>query len=213
MKFELDGKYYPIEIERKLGQRNTYIRVKSDLVIHVTTSKLTSNKFIINLIQENYSKIIKMLEIQLKKQENNNGFYYLGKKYKINYIDENKLYLDNGNVYMNKGYDIDKFYKRVAKDLFLERLEYHYNHFSRNIPHPKLRIRKMKSRWGVCNIKTYNITLNLELIKRELKYLDYVIIHELTHLVYGDHSSAFWSVVEENLPNYKEIRKDMKEFL
>ena len=71
----------------------------------------------------------------------------------------------------------------------------------------------MTTRWGVCNIKSHNVTLNLELIKRDIKYLDYVIIHELTHLVYADHSKSFWSVVEENMPDYKKYRKEMKEFL
>ena len=73
-------------------------------------------------------------------------------------------YLDDGSM------PIDKFYKDKAKVLFLERLNYYYNNFSRSIPYPKLRIRKMKSRWGVCNTKTHVITLNLELMKRDIKY-------------------------------------------
>ena len=70
----------------------------------------------------------------------------------------------------------------------------------------------MSSRWGVCNVKSKNITLNSELIKRDIKYLDYVIVHELSHLIYANHSRSFWNLVEENCPNYKEIRKEMKEF-
>ena len=213
MNFEHEGKKYPIVIERKFNQRNTYIRVKNDLCIHVTTGKLTSNRFITNLIRENYDKVVKMINIQLKKKENNEGFYYLGKKYKIEYIDEDKLYLDGDIAYIGKEYDIYKFYKKNASKLFLERLEYHYENYTNKIPHPKLKIRKMTTRWGVCNIKSHIITLNLELIKRDIKYLDYVIIHELAHLVHGDHSRAFWSVVEENMPDYKKYKDDMKEFL
>lgn len=212
MKFELDGTYYPIVVDRKIGQKNTYIRVKKDLIIYVTTGKLTSNRFILKLIEENYSKIEKMILTQNKKKENNDGFYYLGKKYKVQYIEDNKLYIDGDSVFIGKNYDIYQFYKKQAASLFLERLEEHYKNYSRKIPHPKLRIRKMTSRWGVCNIKTHIITLNLELIKRDIKYLDYVIIHELTHLVHGDHSKEFWSVVEENMPEYKKYRKEMKEF-
>ncbi len=212
MNFLLDGENYPVIIERTLGQKNTYIRVKKDLKIHVSTGKLTSNRSIVKLIEANYSKIENMIIIQKKKKENNDGFYFLGKKYDIKYIEEDKLYLDGDSVYMGKDYDIYKFYKKEANKLFLERLELNYNNYTRNIPHPKLRIRKMTSRWGVCNIKTHIITLNLELIKRDIGYLDYVIIHELTHLVHGDHSREFWSVVEENMPNFKKYRKEMKEF-
>ena len=70
----------------------------------------------------------------------------------------------------------------------------------------------MTSRWGVCNIKTKVITLNLELIKRDTKYLDYVIVHELSHLIHGDHSDRFWALVEDNMSDYKKYRKEMKEF-
>ena len=70
----------------------------------------------------------------------------------------------------------------------------------------------MKTRWGVCNIISHTITLNLELMKRDISYLDYVIIHEMSHLIYGDHSSRFWALVEANMPNYKKYRDEMKEF-
>ena len=94
----------------------------------------------------------------------------------------------------------------------LERLNYNYERFSRKIPYPNLRIRKMKTRWGVCNIISHNITLNLELMKRDISYLDYVIIHEMSHLIYGDHSARFWALVGENMPDYKKYRDEMKEF-
>lgn len=213
MKFELDGVYYPIVITRKFGQKRTYIRVNKELEISVTTGKLTTNSYILNLIKDNYSKIVKMIITQQNKIKNNDGFFYLGKKYNIVDCDTNKIKIDNDNVYISSSSDIDKFYKDEAAKIFKERLEYHYDHYTRNIPRPTLRIRKMKTRWGVCNIKTHVITLNLELIKRDTKYLDYVIIHELTHLVHGDHSRAFWDVVEENMKDYKKYKDEMKEFL
>ena len=87
-----------------------------------------------------------------------------------------------------------------------------YDKFTKKIPYPSLKIRKMTSRWGVCNIRTHEITLNLELIKRDVSYLDYVIIHEMSHLIHGDHSAAFWKLVGDNMPNYKKYREEMKEF-
>ena len=108
--------------------------------------------------------------------------------------------------------DIDKWYKKQAKTLFLEHLDIIYNNFSRSIPYPDLKIRKMTTRWGVCNTKLKTVTLNLELIKRDTKYLDYVIAHELSHLIYPNHSRDFWDLVGENCPNYKIIRREMKNF-
>ena len=51
MEFELDGITYDVIVERKAFQKNTYIRVKKDMCIHVTTGKLTSNRFIMNMIK------------------------------------------------------------------------------------------------------------------------------------------------------------------
>ena len=212
MQVAYNNKMYDIVIEKKRSTRNTYIRVKKDLAIHVTTNFFSSTRSIEKLIAENYSRICDMIDIQEKKAENNRGFFYLGKQYTIVYGDSKKVEFIGNNVYVPHGFDIDAWYKKQAKELFSTRFEENYVRFSRTIPHPKLRIRKMTSRWGVCNTRSHVITLNLELIKRELCYLDYVIIHEMTHLVYGDHSTRFWKVVEDNMPDYKKYRDEMKEF-
>ena len=212
MKLDIDGNLYEIVIERKVGNRNTFIRVKKDMKVHVTTNTFTTNKMIEKLINDNYDKIVKMFEVQEKKKENNDGFFYLGKKYDIVYASYCDISFGEEKVFINKNLDIDKWYKNQAKKLFLERLDYQYSKFSRRIPYPTLRIRKMTSRWGVCNIRTKVLTLNLELIKRDIKYLDYVIVHELSHLIHGDHSSDFWKLVGENMPDYKKYREEMKDF-
>lgn len=212
MQLTYNNKDYEIVIEKKKSNKNTYVRVKKDLKIHVTCNYFTPLKSIEKLISDNYERICDMIDFQEIKARNNNGFFYLGKQYRIIYCDKSGIEFIGDNVYISSDFDIDKWYKSKAKDLFLERLDYNYERFSRNIPYPKLRIRKMTSRWGVCNIRTHIITLNLELIKRDVCYLDYVIIHEMSHLIYGDHSNRFWKLVGENMPDYKKNRDEMKEF-
>lgn len=212
MKLKINDTIYPIEIERKRTNKNTYIRVKKDMTIQVTTNFFTSDKQISKLITDNTSKIEKMISTQVTKNENNDGFFYLGKKYDIVYVEYCDISFGDRKVFINKKLDIDKWYKKKATTIFKERLDYMYHRFSKKIPYPALRIRKMTTRWGVCNVKTKTVTLNLELMKRDIKYLDYVIVHELSHLIYANHSSNFWSLVEENMPDYKKYRKEMKEF-
>ncbi|NLA33980.1 MAG: M48 family metallopeptidase [Tenericutes bacterium] len=113
---------------------------------------------------------------------------------------------------MPKNINIDKLYLKSAKKVFKEHLDKCYQEFNRKIPYPNLIIRKMKTRWGVCNYKLNKNTLNLELIKKDTKYLDYVIIHELAHFIYHNHNYKFWQLVEENYPNYKKIRKELNEY-
>lgn len=212
MQLSYNNKDYEVLIEKKSSNKNTYIRVKKDLKIHVTTTLFTSTRSISKLIEENYERICRMIDFQEIKVKNNSGFFYLGKQYVLIRTDNPGITFSGDKVYVNHEFDIDKWYKKQAKGLFLERLNYNYERYTRKIPYPKLRIRKMTSRWGVCNIRTHIITLNLELMKRDVSYLDYVIIHELTHLIHGDHSTRFWKVVEENMPDYKKYREEMKEF-
>lgn len=212
MKLRIDNYDYEVIIEKKKTNKNTYIRVKKDLKIYITTNIFATTKYIKELLEKNYSSIVKMVEKEKVKVANNSNFNYLGRSYDVIYTEYCDISFGNGKVFLNKDFDIDKWYKNQAKVLFLEHLDKMYQKFSKKIPYPELKIRKMTTRWGVCNTKTKTITLNLELMKREEKYLDYVIIHELSHLIHANHSTSFWSLVEENCPNYKEIKKEMKEF-
>lgn len=66
-----------------------------------------------------------------------------------------------------------------------------------------VRIRSMKTRWGVCNVRTRQITLNLELVRRNPICLEYIVVHELAHLLIGNHSRDFYRLVEQHLPDWK----------
>ena len=122
-----------------------------------------------------------------------------------------KASFDGETLFVKNKSDIDKWYKKMTKEVFLDHLNEVYNRFSVNVPYPKLVIRKMTTRWGVNNVTLKKITLNSELIYKDTKYLDYVIVHELSHFKHHNHGKGFWSLVEENEPNYKRIRKELQE--
>lgn len=211
MQLKINDKLYNVEILRKRTNKNTYIRVKEDLTIYVTTNSLISDKKISKVLDEATPSIIKMIEKVEKKLDRNNYFFYLGKKYDVIYTNDKDITLGDSKVLIPKGFDVDKWYKKQAQKLFLERLDYNYSVYNKKIPYPSLTIRKMTSRWGVCNTKLKKVTLNLELMKKDIVCLDYVIMHELSHFIYRDHSRNFWNLVEENFPKYKSVRKLMKE--
>lgn len=212
MTINIDNVEYKVEIKKKITTKNTYIRVKKDLIISVTTNLFVSNNMVLKTIRNNISSIKKMIEKENKKQEYNNCFYYLGKKYDVCYQEINGIIFEDDKVYFSNEFNLNKWYMSEAKKVFVERLKCLSNTFSYSIPSSKLTIRKMKTRWGVCNTKDNRITLNLELIKKDIECIDYVIIHELSHYIERNHSKAFWDVVLENCPNYKNIRKKMKEY-
>lgn len=73
----------------------------------------------------------------------------------------------------------------------------------------KITIKQIKYAWGSCSSKK-NITLNLELIKYSQEAIRYVILHELCHIKYMNHSKDFWNLVEKYMPNYKLVKKEFK---
>lgn len=212
MQIYLDDILFNIDIVRKKQTKNTYLRIKENNTIYITTNIRTKDKDIIKIIEENKKSILRMFNKYEIKSKNENYFWFLGKKYEVILTNDTSVTFGHDKVLIGRDVDIDKWYKKQALHIFKEHFDLCYHKFSRNIIYPSLTIRKMKSRWGVCNTRLKKITLNLELIKKDTKYLDYVIMHELSHLIEANHSINFWKVVEENVPDYKNIRKQMKDF-
>ena len=212
LKIDIDNEIYNLVIERKRSTKNTYIRVHDNLDIYVTCNTFTSDQFIIDLINSKSRQVLKMINRVKTKRAKEEFFYYLGKKYDIIYLNKRGITFGEAKIFVSSDFDLDKWYKKEAERVFKIELDKMYNAFIYKIPYPSsLTIRKMKTRWGVCNVKTHKITLNLELIKKDIKCLDYVIVHELSHLLYANHSKEFWKCVENNFKDYKKIRKELKE--
>ena len=206
MRFEYKDKSYDIVVLKKRTTKNLYIKVKDDLKIYITCNTFTSDREIKRIVDNNRKSIERMLDRAIMLEEKKQDFYFLGKKYDIVYTNIDEVSLGENKIFLSKNIDLDKWLKKQALKIFSEHLENCYENFTRSIPHPSLRIRKMKTRWCVCNTKTYVITLNLELITKDINCLDYVIYHELSHLVEANHSKRFWAVVEENFKDYKKYR-------
>lgn len=209
MKYMIDNQEYNVEIIRK-NNKNTYIRVKQDLTIYVTTNYFVTKKQIENLLNENIDYLKKMIDKLLINQEKQNKFYYLGNEYQVIYMNtDTEIYQDK--IFTKNDDTLNKWLKGQINDLYKEKVEYLYQKFQEKIPYPKIKFRKMKTRWGVCNKRDLSITLNTELIKYDIECLEYVIVHELTHFIHFNHSKSFWNVVQKYYPNYKQIRKKLKE--
>ena len=209
MNFLYDGVSYRVVIVRK-NNKNTYVRFK-DNVVYVTTSYFTSKRFIQKLLLDHSVSIGKMIDKGSKRIQDDE-FYLFGVLYQIIFDDRKDVFVDtfNKKIHVCDMKRLDRYVRDLAKDIFYQHLMKWYYCFEEDIPMPTLRIRKMKSRWGVCNIKSFVITLNLELIHYDLDCLDYVVVHELSHLLVSNHSKDFWKVVSKYCPCYKDVRKKLR---
>jgi len=97
-------------------------------------------------------------------------------------------------------------YKIVALELAKSRLEY-FNTFY-NFKYNRVVIRNQKTRWGSCS-RQGNLNFNYKIALLPERMSDYIIVHELCHTKEFNHSHDFWDLVAEQIPDYKEIRKDL----
>ena len=210
MEVQLDEYTIPVSVVRK-SNKNIYFRFKEDGVLYVTCHRLVPKFEIISLIEKNKKPILRMYKQMLKTIEKNNYFYYLGKPLTVCYdASIKKVYLDDDILYTPNETKLNKWLKDECVRVFTERIEYCLKDFT-NIPKFGLRIRKMTSRWGVNNVTNRIITLNSELIKKDISLIDYVIIHELCHFYEANHSDRFWYQVSLRYPNYKQARKELRD--
>lgn len=210
MIYKYNNKEYKINIITK-NIKNIYLRVDEELNINITANKYVKQKDIVSLIENNKNKINKMLESNIEKNDNT-IVNYLGKRYDVIYTD-NFFEIDdiNNKIYVSNKKTLDNFMLKTCKKIFVERLNFCYNMMQKEkIYYPNLKIRKMKTRWGVCNASSKIVTLNYYLIEKTIEEIDYVIVHELSHFVHFNHSASFWALVSKYVPNYKQIRKKMR---
>ncbi|MCI8617274.1 MAG: M48 family metallopeptidase [Clostridia bacterium] len=102
--------------------------------------------------------------------------------------------------------------EKYTKEQFKEIVEKQANELIKEtglVPN-KIRIKDIKYAWGTCSANK-NITINYKLIKYSEQAIKYVILHELCHLKYMNHSKEFWGLVERYMQNYKEIKREFKE--
>lgn len=210
MCFQYNNEKYEIIIEKK-KIKNMYLKVKEDLKIYISCNRFTSNNQIEKMINDNYKSICKMIESQKIKQEKKNNFYYLGKKYDTVFINTyNIVEISNNKIYSKDRLMLDKWLNKQMNIIFNEEMNKCILNFKEKLPKINLKIRNMKTRWGVCNRSNNNVTLNSQLIRYDLEIIDYVIFHELSHFIHPNHSYDFWNLVSKYVPNYKILRNRLK---
>jgi predicted metal-dependent hydrolase len=137
---------------------------------------------------------------------------YLGKKYrlKIQISSKNSIVLKNGyfstQAIRNTPGEIksliEKWYKIRSKVVFSEIFESCWDAFkSKNVTKPRLRIQKMDKRWGSLS-PNGQLTLNLSLIRAPKECIEYVVIHELCHLIEHNHGPEFYKLLDQTMPDW-----------
>ena len=210
MYFGYNNNKYEIIIEKK-KIKNMYLKVKEDLKIYISCNRFVTIRQIEKMINDNYNAICKMIDRQTKNQVKSSEFYYLGKKYDVVFSDIFKsVDISDNKIHVKDKNTLEKWLKKQIEIVFTSELEKCIDNFEEKLPIVNLKIRNMKTRWGVCNRSNNNVTLNSNLIRFEIDIIDYVIYHELSHFIHPNHSRQFWDFVAMMMPDWKERKEELE---
>ena len=153
---------------------------------------------------------------------NGESFMYLGRNYSFQIIINKdllrpKVELIEGKIRVytpTKDQDIlkkavKKWFRKEAKKIISKRIEFYKPKFS--IEPRQIKIKEQKRRWGSCTPKS-DLLFNWRAVMAPSSVIDYIIVHELSHLVHKNHSSKFWKSVESIIPDYKDRKKWLKDY-
>lgn len=162
-----------------------------------------------------------MKETRINEIKSGQVYYLWGKPYtlKVIHLGEcHDVYIQGDDLILNTKKDsnfverekqLDRWYRNQLKRVLpevLHRCEKIVGKTAR-----ECRIKKMKTRWGTCNIIERRIWINLQLAKKTPDCLDYVMIHELTHLYERGHGPRFKAYMDEFYPNWRSVKKHLNE--
>ena len=192
---ELNEKQVTVKLVNKKNVKHCYIRVLKEDLIEIK-SNIYFSLYDAKILVE---KRKNWLENAIKKVSKNalleDEFLYLGEVKKLQ--DYNIKNLDK----FNKN-EIEKILPNIV-ETFSKKMDLYPTSIS---------YRKNKRTWGSCNFKN-GLNFNILLMKFPLEIMQYVVIHELSHIKHKNHSKNFWNLVEKYCPNYKQIEKEFKNFL
>lgn len=99
----------------------------------------------------------------------------------------------------------EKWWRKEAKRILEERVKNWYPVIEKyGIEHPDISVKKMRTLWGSCSVARHAVTFNFYLIKARIPYVDYVVLHELVHFLYPNHSKHFYAFLSNYMPDWKE---------
>ena len=155
-----------------------------------------------------------------KKYISGETLVYLGRQYRLKVEQGSRqpaklagrflwVWVEDKKNSQSVGKAVDSWYRKRAHDTLGRYMEKSYAIASRHgVPEPVLLIRTMRRRWGSCSPKG-RITLNLNLVKAPVHCIEYVIMHELCHLKYHNHSKSFYSLLTRCQPDWRKRKEEL----
>jgi predicted metal-dependent hydrolase len=143
------------------------------------------------------------------------SFPYLGRNYRLKIADNQTkpLILKNGHfcIQAKSLSKADEIFKEFYREKGIKKIKDRIKYFQGKLgaqPN-QIRILELKHRWASCSAKG-NLNFHWKCIQLPLSVLDYIVVHELTHIAHSNHTKAFWNQIDKVIPDYQERKQWLK---
>ena len=198
-------KFYEFEIkESKKAVKYLRLKVGQSGEISVAIPLRTKENHILEFLEKNLEWLRKTsAKIKAKNSaKNENQVEFLGGSYEL-IIDKKAsgVSIELFSIKAASKADFRRFCDEKAKELLNASIAHFAPLIARPINH--ISFKHMRTRWGSCNKAKGYINLNLDLITKKKEFIEYVVLHELAHLVHANHSKDFYALISKHMPDYK----------
>ncbi|MFC2527798.1 MAG: SprT-like domain-containing protein [Campylobacter sp.] len=114
---------------------------------------------------------------------------------------KDKIFMSRDGIFCESESEFAAFKKAFALELYLRYIEKFSPRISRKIA--RVRVRKMQTRWGSCNHAKGYLNFSLSLIERDPRFVEYVVLHELAHLIHANHGADFYALIAQIMPDFR----------
>ena len=114
---------------------------------------------------------------------------------------KDKIFVSEGAIFCESESEFAAFKKAFALELYLRYIEKFSPRIGRKIA--RVRVRKMQTRWGSCNHAKGYLNFSLSLIERDPRFVEYVVLHELAHLIHANHGMDFYALIAQIMPDFR----------
>ena len=198
-------KFYEFEIkESKKAVKYLRLKVGKSGEISLSIPLRTKENHILEFLEKNLEWLRKTsAKIKAKNSaKNENQVEFLGLNYEL-IIDKKAsgVSIELFSIKAASKADFRRFCDQKAKELLNASIARFAPLIARPINH--ISFKHMRTRWGSCNKAKGYINLNLDLITKKKEFIEYVVLHELAHLVHANHSKDFYALISKHMPDYK----------
>lgn len=229
-KLDLGGREISVEFERK-RIRNINVRVRRDGTLYCSLPYYVSMKDAEEFIISRQDYLIKSIDSAIKEEKTRSLsrhyvdgeiFEVFGEPYVLKVIraPKNICRAENGVItlevtdpddYKTRFMTYEKWRRRIIRSVIVDLCNEIYPLFARKGVQPprKITLGEYRSFWGECFAKRGELKFSYRLFEKDRILIRYVVVHEFAHFLEPNHSGRFWAIVEEIVPDYRELRKQL----